>query len=107
MSEQKYVCDNGSVGAYAPALPFASSFSSSFNVLCRNCVTGGNMGKAKRKPRPSMPDWYWWGQDGCWFCKNKNNCNQCKANRSASKQFPKLKRKRDKIAESRFYDGLV
>ena len=33
--------------------------------------------------------------------------NQCKANRSASKQFPKLKRKRDKIAESRFYDGLV
>lgn len=27
------------------------------------------MGKAKRKPRPSMPDWFWWGQDGCWFCK--------------------------------------
>nr|DAD62463.1 MAG TPA: ENDO-1,4-BETA MANNANASE, PUTATIVE, MAN26C [Caudoviricetes sp.] len=23
------------------------------------------MGKAKRKPKPSMPDWYWWGQDGC------------------------------------------
>ena len=50
------------------------------------------MGKAKCKPRPSMPDWYWWWQDGCWFCKNKNNCNQCKANRSASKQFPKLKK---------------
>lgn len=35
------------------------------------------MGKAKRKPRPSMPQWYWLGQDGCWFCENRNNCNQC------------------------------
>lgn len=62
------------------------------------------MGKAKRKPRPSMPDWYWWEQDGCWFCKNRNNCNQCKANRRASKENHKSKRKRDKIAENRFYD---
>lgn len=44
------------------------------------------MGKAKRKPRPSMPHWYWWGQDGCWFCKHENNCNQCKANRSSLKE---------------------
>lgn len=40
------------------------------------------MGKAKRKPRPAMPHWYWLGQDGCWFCKNRNNCNSCKPNRS-------------------------
>lgn len=33
MSEQKYVCDNGSVGAYAPALPFAYSISSSTPAL--------------------------------------------------------------------------
>ena len=45
------------------------------------------MGKAKRKPRPSMPDWFWWGQDGCWFCKQRNNCNQCKANREYVKEF--------------------
>lgn len=29
------------------------------------------------KPHPSMPYWYWLGTDGCWFCKNKNNCNNC------------------------------
>lgn len=31
-----------------------------------------------RKPRPSMPHWYWLDVDGCWWCKNKNNCNSCK-----------------------------
>ncbi len=40
------------------------------------------MGKAIRKPKPSMPGWWWMGQDGCWFCKHKNNCNQCKAARA-------------------------
>lgn len=56
------------------------------------------MGKAKRKPRPSMPYFYWLGQDGCWFCKNRNGCNSCKANRSAAKNDPKLAKKQDKIA---------
>lgn len=51
------------------------------------------MGKAKRKPRPSMPDWFWWGQDGCWFCKQRNNCNQCKANREYVKEFGEKKQK--------------
>lgn len=51
------------------------------------------MGKAKRKPRPSMPDWYWWGQDGCWFCKTPNNCNQCKANRAFAKTWMPKKQK--------------
>ena len=32
-----------------------------------------------------MPKWFWWGQDGCWFCKNKNNCSNC----SAVKQYRK------------------
>ena len=45
------------------------------------------MGKPMRKPRPSMPRWFWWGQDGCWFCKHKNNCSQCKANRAFAKEF--------------------
>lgn len=53
------------------------------------------MGKAKRKPKPSMPHWFWRAQDGCWFCKSPNNCNQCKANRDyAKKHIPK---KRDQI----------
>lgn len=51
------------------------------------------MGKAKRKPRPSMPDWFWWGQDGCWFCKQRNNCNQYKANREYAKEFGEKKQK--------------
>ena len=36
------------------------------------------MGKAKRKQRPQPPRWVWLDTDNCWFCKNKNNCNQCK-----------------------------
>ena len=48
------------------------------------------MGKAKRKPRPEMPIWYWYGQDGCWFCKNRNNCNSCGVLRKAAKaELPK------------------
>lgn len=45
------------------------------------------MGKSQRKPRPSMPYWYWLGQDGCWFCKHRNNCSQCKANRAYAKKY--------------------
>ena len=54
------------------------------------------MSKAKRKPRPSMPHWYWLGQDGCWFCDNRHNCNSCKANRQAGKDDPKLVKREDK-----------
>ena len=35
------------------------------------------MGKAKRKPRPSMPYWYFLGNDNCWPCKSRNHCNSC------------------------------
>ena len=49
-------------------------------------VKGGAMaGKAKRKPRPSIPHWAWGNRDGCWLCKNRNNCNQCKENRKLAK----------------------
>ena len=44
-----------------------------------------------RKPRPSMPRWWWLGQDGCWFCKNRNNCNQCKAARNSAKAGETIK----------------
>lgn len=36
------------------------------------------MGKPKRKPRPTMPDWWWLKQDGCWFCKNQGGKNRRK-----------------------------
>ena len=54
------------------------------------------MGKAKRKPRPSMPMHYWLEQDGCWYCKNINNCNQCKTIRKSAKLYPKLNLKHGK-----------
>ncbi len=59
------------------------------------------MGKAKRKPRPAMPRWYWLGQDGCWFCERRNNCNQCKANRSAMKERGSTKRYKGRPLEAR------
>ncbi len=51
------------------------------------------MGKTKRKPRPSMPKWFWWMQDGCWYCKTRHNCNQCKACHSYMKEFGMEKQK--------------
>lgn len=45
-----------------------------------------------------MPRWFWRGQDGCWFCKNPNNCNQCKANRAYMKEFGGKKEKGKKPA---------
>lgn len=50
------------------------------------------MGKAKRKQRPQPPKWFWLDTDGCWFCKNRNNCNQCRL----LKQF---RRKKENINE--------
>lgn len=35
------------------------------------------MSKIKYRKPPTMPKWFWWGQDDCWFCKNKNNCSNC------------------------------
>jgi len=39
------------------------------------------MGKANRKPRPSVPNWVYWDRDGCWNCPDRNHCNSCKANK--------------------------
>jgi len=32
----------------------------------------------KRKPIPSPPKWFYLETDNCWFCKNRNNCHNCK-----------------------------
>lgn len=36
------------------------------------------MKKKFRKPKPSPPKWYWWDNDNCWWCKDRNNCSGCK-----------------------------
>lgn len=59
------------------------------------------MKQKRRKPRPAMPHWYWLGQDGCWFCKNANNCNQCRTNRDYLKKYGEKKIK-GKTAGSKF-----
>lgn len=39
------------------------------------------------------------------FCKNNNNCNQCKANRDASKHDKKLSKKRDKTSRMQEFEN--
>lgn len=51
------------------------------------------MGKAKRKPRPQPPRWYWLDVDGCWDCNHPNNCNQCKRLKH-QRAFERVKRER-------------
>ena len=52
------------------------------------------MSKAVRKPRLSIPRWYWANVDNCYACKNRNNCNQCKRLKEENaNQKEKLKRK--------------
>lgn len=37
------------------------------------------MGKVKRKNAPQPPPKWWMiDNDNCWFCKNRNNCGNCK-----------------------------
>lgn len=52
------------------------------------------MGKAKHKPRPQPPRWYWWDSDNCWNCKNRNNCNQCKRLKLFKRKFEIQKRRK-------------
>ncbi|MBR5014300.1 MAG: hypothetical protein IKY16_06810 [Bacteroidales bacterium] len=61
--------------------------------------------KKRRKPRPAMPEWFWWGQDGCWFCKNRNNCNSCKANRAFAKESLPKKYKGRHDGGPKYYEG--
>ena len=45
--------------------------------------------KAFRKP-PTMPYWFWLGQDGCWFCKSsvsQRDCTNCSVNKKYRKEF--------------------
>lgn len=63
------------------------------------------MGKAKRKPLPQPPHHWWLTTDGCWFCKNKNNCNSCKAlkEQSVSDRRRRIKRENNLIRNKMDY----
>ena len=32
----------------------------------------------KRKPKPEPPKWFFYDNDNCWFCDNRNGCSSCK-----------------------------
>jgi hypothetical protein len=51
------------------------------------------MGKAKRKVRPQPPRHFWYDVDGCWFCKKKNACGNCKVAKQYIAEKQKVKRK--------------
>lgn len=54
----------------------------------------GNMSKDKhRKCKPSMPYWWWLGQDGCWNCPDQNACSSCKAAKKSAKSSKATKEK--------------
>lgn len=56
------------------------------------------MGKAKRKVRPQPPWHFWYDVDGCWFCKKKNACGNCKV----AKQYIAEKTKNIKVKGGRY-----
>ena len=63
------------------------------------------MGKAKRKVKPQPPWHFWYDVDGCWFCKKKNTCGNCKVAKQyiAEKQNTKRKVERQQKIFFDFY----
>ena len=51
------------------------------------------MGKAKRKVKPQPPWYFWYDVDGCWFCKKKNACGNCKVSKQYIVEKQNTKRK--------------
>lgn len=56
------------------------------------------MGKIKyRKIKPSVPRYWWYAiVDGCWCCKNRNNCGNCKQAKIFNAEKNKKRRKKEK-----------
>ena len=53
--------------------------------------------KRKHKPRPEPPKWYFYDEDDCWACKNRNACNSCK-------RLKKFRRKYRDRKDKNFYE---
>ena len=52
-----------------------------------------------RKPTPSPPNWYFWDNDCCWFCRfriKQNACTNCSIIKKSLEEQGQLK-KRDAI----------
>lgn len=60
------------------------------------------MGKAKRKIHPQPPWHFWYDVDGCWFCKKKNACGNCKVAKRYIAEKQNTKRKVERRLRDRF-----
>lgn len=65
------------------------------------------MSKMKnRKPTPQPPRWFWLENDGCWFCKNRNGCRNCKIlKKQKAAEKNKLNKKEKRKIKSLKYEG--
>jgi hypothetical protein len=50
----------------------------------------------KKKVNPSPPIWFWWNEE-CHGCKNKN-CSNCKAAKAYKVEARKKRDKKEKVA---------
>ena len=62
------------------------------------------MTKKWRKPRPEPPPYFFFANDNCWFCKNRNNCSGCKALKQAVAHQKENKRK-ERRREGNLYEN--
>ena len=53
------------------------------------------MKNIQRKPKPSVPSWYWLDGDGCWWChrKDRHGCGSCKSLRKFKRDYKDKKEK--------------
>lgn len=58
------------------------------------------MSKKIRKAHPQPANYYWYDVDGCYACKNKNNCGNCRMLKKEA-HFVKEKIKRKEKNELR------
>ena len=53
------------------------------------------MKNIQRKPKPSVPSWYWLDGDDCWWCngKDRHGCGSCKFLRKFKRDYKDKKEK--------------
>ncbi len=65
------------------------------------------MGRTKRRKPPTMPRWFWFDIDGCWFCNDRNNYSNCSFVKKYRKEYFAPKQKGRHAAISKRKAGRV
>jgi hypothetical protein len=69
-------------------------------IVVRSLVRGIIVGKAKRKPRPSMPDWFWWGKTGAGSANKEITAISVRRTVNMQKSSERRSKKEDTPAQS-------